>query len=85
MVTGAGHHIFADKPEAFNQFVNEACRFTDTIPDTTSNNAPFMQKRNNFHLIQYLQIRIDENGSQGEPINNKSDSRSPEEDDSKNT
>jgi len=30
VVTGAGHHIFADKPEQFNRFVNEACALSDS-------------------------------------------------------
>lgn len=33
VISGAGHHIFADKPEIFNQYVNEACRFADSLPD----------------------------------------------------
>lgn len=32
VISGAGHHIFADKPEVFNQFVNEACFFSDNMP-----------------------------------------------------
>lgn len=35
-MTGAGHHIFADKPEVFNQFVNEACEFSDNLPENPS-------------------------------------------------
>lgn len=31
VVTGAGHHIYADKPEAFNQVVVEACNLTDNV------------------------------------------------------
>lgn len=30
MVAGAGHHVYADKPAAFNQYVNEACDLTDS-------------------------------------------------------
>lgn len=29
VITGAGHHIYADKPEIFNQMVLEACAITD--------------------------------------------------------
>ncbi|CAH0550800.1 unnamed protein product [Brassicogethes aeneus] len=29
VITGAGHHIHADKPEMFNQVVQEACNYTD--------------------------------------------------------
>lgn len=30
VITGAGHHVFADKPELFNRFVNEACALSDS-------------------------------------------------------
>lgn len=30
IITGAGHHVYADKPEIFNKYVNDACNFTDT-------------------------------------------------------
>lgn len=33
MISGAGHHIFADKPEVFNDYVNAACRFSDSLPE----------------------------------------------------
>lgn len=33
VISGAGHHIFADKPEVFNEYVNAACRFSDSLPD----------------------------------------------------
>lgn len=32
-VNGAGHHVFADKPELFNAFVNEACFLADSYDD----------------------------------------------------
>lgn len=31
VVSGAGHHIFADKPDIFNQFVNMACHSYENI------------------------------------------------------
>ncbi|CAG9766292.1 unnamed protein product [Ceutorhynchus assimilis] len=30
VISGAGHHVYADKPEQFNQIILEACEFTDT-------------------------------------------------------
>lgn len=30
VVSGAGHHVYADKPAIFNQFVNDACNLTDS-------------------------------------------------------
>lgn len=31
-VTGAGHHVYADKPEVFNRYVNETCDLYKTQP-----------------------------------------------------
>lgn len=33
VISGAGHHIFADKPEIFNRFVSEACHYSDNLPE----------------------------------------------------
>jgi hypothetical protein len=30
VITGAGHHVYADKPETFNQYVIEACKSADS-------------------------------------------------------
>ncbi|KAG4074672.1 hypothetical protein HA402_004543 [Bradysia odoriphaga] len=38
VISGAGHHVFADKPELFNRFVNEACAYSDS--DTFTLNSP---------------------------------------------
>lgn len=29
-IPGAGHHVYADKPPIFNQWVNDVCTFADT-------------------------------------------------------
>lgn len=41
MITGAGHHVFADKPELFNRYVNEACALSDSnsLPLTNTRDA----------------------------------------------
>lgn len=38
VITGAGHHVYADKPEAFNRYVVEACSFSDSLE--TRNKLP---------------------------------------------
>ena len=35
-VEGAGHHVHADKPEAFNTIVNGVCSLVDTRGDLTT-------------------------------------------------
>lgn len=34
IITGAGHHVYADKPEIFNRYVNDACNLTDNLDKT---------------------------------------------------
>ncbi|EFA06792.2 (Lyso)-N-acylphosphatidylethanolamine lipase isoform X1 [Tribolium castaneum] len=34
VITGAGHHVYADKPEAFNQIVLDACAHADNLGKT---------------------------------------------------
>lgn len=29
-IAEAGHHVYSDQPEVFNQYVNEACDLTDS-------------------------------------------------------
>ena len=38
VITGAGHHVYADKPEAFNRYVIEACSVSDS--GETGNKLP---------------------------------------------
>ncbi|XP_011648272.1 protein ABHD4 isoform X3 [Pogonomyrmex barbatus] len=38
VITGAGHHVYADKSETFNKYVLEACALTDSVPHLTSSN-----------------------------------------------
>ncbi|PSN29767.1 hypothetical protein C0J52_23904 [Blattella germanica] len=30
VVTGAGHHVYADKADVFNKYVNEICQLADS-------------------------------------------------------
>ncbi|XP_051171116.1 (Lyso)-N-acylphosphatidylethanolamine lipase isoform X2 [Leptopilina boulardi] len=36
VISGAGHHVYADKSEIFNKHVLEACIFSDNIPNSIS-------------------------------------------------
>lgn len=36
VISGAGHHVFADKPELFNKYVNEACEQSDAAIHLTT-------------------------------------------------
>ncbi|XP_054277772.1 1-acylglycerol-3-phosphate O-acyltransferase ABHD5-like isoform X2 [Macrosteles quadrilineatus] len=38
-IMGAGHHVYADKSEVFNETVNEICQFADDCSDTEDNVA----------------------------------------------
>lgn len=38
MISGAGHHVYADKSDIFNKYVLEACALSDSIPHLTSSN-----------------------------------------------
>lgn len=46
---GAGHHVYADKPQMFNQWVNEVCTMADTneqpsIKSTNDTSTPINQQ-----------------------------------------
>lgn len=49
VITGAGHHVYADKSEIFNKYVLEACALSDSIPHLTSS-----------HLHSYAKFTSDE-------------------------
>ena len=36
VISGAGHHVYADKSEIFNKHVLEACVLSERIPKLTS-------------------------------------------------
>jgi len=46
VITGAGHHVYADKSETFNKYVLEACALSDSIPHLTSSNLRYIKQIN---------------------------------------
>lgn len=77
---GAGHHVYADKYESFNNMVNSICQFTDESKDTDEEN-PSKPKEENPSLI--LKKRMPEvpasdtgSGLQIDPGDNEIDTKS---------
>ena len=52
-ITGAGHHVYADKSEIFNKYVLEACNLSDSIPHLTVSDI-----RSNIKTINEQQISL---------------------------
>lgn len=47
VITGAGHHVYADRSEIFNKYVLETCALSDSIPRLTSANLhPYLKTVN---------------------------------------
>ena len=46
VISGAGHHVYADKSEIFNKHVLEACALSDNISNLTSTNIKLVLKSN---------------------------------------
>ncbi|CAG9858495.1 unnamed protein product [Phyllotreta striolata] len=44
VVTGAGHHVYADKPEAFNQIVLDACQSVDSLINSDDSNVQYVEE-----------------------------------------
>lgn len=38
-ITGAGHHVYADKPDVFNKCVLDACEYSDSTKPAAGNSA----------------------------------------------
>ncbi|XP_076642897.1 pummelig isoform X1 [Halictus rubicundus] len=38
-ITGAGHHVYADKSDIFNKYVLEACNLSDSIPNLSASDV----------------------------------------------
>lgn len=52
VIRGAGHHVYSDKPEIFNRFVNDACFLCDNMDgNQITNNLPG-NINNNCYLIR---------------------------------
>ncbi|XP_038211333.1 (Lyso)-N-acylphosphatidylethanolamine lipase isoform X3 [Zerene cesonia] len=70
VINGAGHHIYLDKPDLFNKYVNEACTRADTdvrLPAQTSEikttpNQPVTEENNEINI----QPRNNENTTQAQ-------------------
>lgn len=48
-ILGAGHHVYADKPQLFNKYVNDTCALADTdqpLPILHSNGTSTPKKEN---------------------------------------
>lgn len=39
VISGAGHHVYADKSETFNRHVLEACQYSDSIAIPASSSS----------------------------------------------
>ncbi|XP_053972044.1 (Lyso)-N-acylphosphatidylethanolamine lipase isoform X2 [Hylaeus anthracinus] len=52
-ITGAGHHVYADKSDIFNKYVLEACNLSDSIPQLTATNI-----RPNIKSVNEQQISL---------------------------
>ncbi|XP_043249362.1 (Lyso)-N-acylphosphatidylethanolamine lipase isoform X2 [Colletes gigas] len=64
-ITGAGHHVYADKSEIFNKYVLEACNLSDTIPQLSASNVRLNSKPLNEEDISLIVAN--------EPVNSKTE------------
>lgn len=67
VISGAGHHVYADKAEIFNQYVNEACNYcdqnsnsamsqneaTESEPEDNGNQDTHDGNNNNYHNTKW--------------------------------
>lgn len=44
VISGAGHHVYADKSDTFNKYVLEACTLTDSTQFLTNSNIHIISK-----------------------------------------
>lgn len=44
VIPKAGHHVYADRPDLFNQYVNEACEFSDNLNKKLQSLPPIADK-----------------------------------------
>ncbi|KAG5321818.1 ABHD4 protein, partial [Acromyrmex heyeri] len=73
VITGAGHHVYADKNETFNKYVLEACALTDSIPQLTSSNVrPYKPISDQEIHINLPKEVLDEQRSEEKNLNTES-------------
>lgn len=47
IISGAGHHVYADKPDIFNRYVNDACNLSDSADRTIAvRNLEILKNKN---------------------------------------
>lgn len=60
IIPQAGHHLYSDQPEQFNEFVREACILADKGEDKKGmgNSATFLKTQFDYDLIKaFMQIK----------------------------
>lgn len=64
MITGAGHHVYADKSDIFNKHVLEACAYKDTEDNLppSRRKSPRSNKPMETEDAEYEEPRINEQG-----------------------
>lgn len=55
IIDGAGHHIFADKPDSFNEIVSKICRGADASEKTNQTLAEEKEREAREMLHQFAQ------------------------------
>ncbi|XP_066581752.1 (Lyso)-N-acylphosphatidylethanolamine lipase isoform X2 [Prorops nasuta] len=67
-ITGAGHHVYADKSEIFNKYVLDACNYADSLPDMSlSRTKLIMENKEETNKVSIQEIcqsnntKLDEN------------------------
>ncbi|XP_076163871.1 pummelig isoform X2 [Ptiloglossa arizonensis] len=75
-ITGAGHHVYADKSEIFNKYVLEACNLSDSIPQLATSNIRPNSKSLNEQQISLIISNEDDSKTEEDHELNTSQTRS---------